>query len=108
MHYWIIALIAAIGAAGGFLNVLFGDMGFHMPKTDQETKTWQPGFLGVVIIGSAAAVGSWATLRAFDLIGPNATPLVFTSGDLANAPVIGFGGSKWFKSEHDKDTLQEA
>ncbi len=108
MHYWIIALIAAIGALGGSVNVFIGESGLHMPGKDPQTHTWQPGFLGVVIVGSVAAVGSWATLRAFDLIGPNATPLLFTTGDVANALVIGFGGAKWFKSEHEKDTLQEA
>jgi len=108
MHYWIIALIASIGAVGGFVNVFIGDSGLHLPRKDPQTKTWQPGFLGVVIVGSVAAVGSWATLRGLDLIGPNATPLPFTTGDFANALVIGFGGAKWFKSEHEKDTLQEA
>lgn len=106
MHYWIIAVIAAIGAAGGFVNVFIGDSGLHWPKT--EDKAWQPGFLGVVIVGSAAAVGSWATLRSFELIGPNAASLVLTTGDVANALVIGFGGAKWFKSESEKDVLQKA
>jgi hypothetical protein len=106
MHYWIIAVIAATGAIGGFVNVFIGDAGLHLPKTDHEV--WQPGFLGVIIVGCAAAVGSWATLSALSLIGPNAAPLVLSTGDLANALVIGFGGAKWFKSESEKDILQKA
>lgn len=106
MHYWIIAVIAAIGAVGGFMNVFIGDAGFHLPRT--EHGVWQPGFLGVVIVGCAAAVGSWATLSALDLVSPHAVPLGFTTGDLANALVIGFGGAKWFKSESEKDVLQKA
>jgi hypothetical protein len=106
MHYWIIAVIAAIGAVGGFMNVLIGDAGLHLPKTDHQV--WQPGFLGVIVVGCVAAVGSWATLSALDLISPHATPLLLTTGDVANALVIGFGGAKWFKSESEKDILQKA
>ena len=59
MHYWIIAVIAAIGATGGFMNVL----SVTADRTAKDRRrVWQPGFLGVVIIGSAAAVGSWATM----------------------------------------------
>ncbi len=106
MHYWIIAVIAAIGAIGGFMNVFIGDSGLHLPRT--EHGVWQPGFLGVVIIGCAAAVGSWATMGALDLVSSHAAPLGLTSGDVANALVIGFGGAKWFKSESEKDILQKA
>ena len=44
----------------------------------------------------------------FDLVSPNAASLGLTSGDVANALVIGFGGAKWFKSESEKDILQKA
>jgi hypothetical protein len=111
MHYWIIAVIAAIGAVGGFMNVFIGDAGFHLPRTEgkgTEHEVWQPGYLGVVVVGCVAALGSWATLSALDLISPHATPLVLTTGDVANALVIGFGGAKWFKSESEKDVLQKA
>jgi|SRR5579872_1876596 len=105
MHYWIIAVIAGIGAVGGFVNVFIGDAGFHLPKT--EDGVWQPGFLGVLIVGGIAALGSWATLKALDLIGQNAQPLPFGTGDIANALVVGFGGAKWFKSETEKNVLQK-
>lgn len=106
MHYWVIGLIAGIGVVGGVMNVFIGDAGFHLPKT--KDGVWQPGFLGVVVVGAIAAVGSWATLKAVDLIGPGATALPFGTGDIANALVIGFGGAKWFKSESEKGALQKA
>ena len=106
MHYWIIVVIAAIGALGGFMNVFIGDAGLHLPRT--EDQVWQPGFLGVVVVGSVAAVGSWAILHTVDLIGPHAAALGLTGGDVANALLIGFGGAKWFKSESEKDILQKA
>src|SRR5689334_7742503 len=106
MHYWIIAIVAAVGAIGGFANVFAGDVGFHLPKT--EDGVWQPGFFGVVIIGAIAGVASWASLKALTLVGPNATPLVLQNGDLANAIIIGFGGAKWLKSESDKNLLRKA
>ena len=105
MHYWIIVVIAGFGAVGGFMNVFIGDAGFHLPKTEDDV--WQPGFIGVVVIGCIAAVGSLATLNSFDLIGPHATALVLNTGDIANALVIGFGGAKWFKSESEKNILQK-
>ena len=105
MHYWVIAVIAGIGAIGGSMNVFLGDAGFHWPKT--EDGVWEPGFLGVVFVGCVAAVGSWATLTTMDLVGPNATALALKTGDIANALVIGFGGAKWLKSESEKDILQK-
>jgi len=105
MHYWIIAVIAGVGAAGGFMNVFIGDAGFHLPKTEDEV--WQPGFIGVVVVGCFAAIGSWATLTTLDLVGPSATALMLKTGDIANALIIGFGGAKWFKSESEKNILQK-
>ena len=108
MHYWVIAIIAAIGAIGGLVNVFLGDTGVSLPKTDPVTNVWRPGFLGVMGIGALAAVGSWAMLNASELIGSSATPLRLVSGEIASALVIGFGGTKWFKSESDKRALKRA
>jgi len=105
MHYWIIGAVAAIGAVGGFVNVFIGDSGFHLPKTEDDV--WQPGFVGIVVVGCIAALGSWATLTPLDLVGPKATALALKTGDIANALIIGFGGAKWFKSESDKKILQK-
>jgi len=65
-----------------------------------------PGFIGIVLIGIAAALGSWASMKAATLIGANATSLTLSTSDIANAMLIGFGGVKWWKSEIEKDILQ--
>jgi len=54
-----------------------------------------------------AALGSWGMAKGFTIIGTATSPLTFSTGDLANALIIGFGGAKWFKSEAEKDTLQK-
>ena len=98
MEYGTIAIIAGIGAIGGFTNVFVGDAGFHLPKTIDGV--WQPGFLGVVFIGAVAAVTSWASLRT-------AQSPSFGYGDIANAIIVGFGGAKWLKSESEKALLRK-
>ncbi|MHB1865663.1 MAG: hypothetical protein ACYCO5_00520 [Acidobacteriaceae bacterium] len=105
MNYWIIAVVAGVGAVGGFANVFAGDAGFHLPQT--EDGVWQPGYLGVVIIGAISALASWASLKTLLLIGSGAGPLSFSTGDLANALIIGFGGAKWLKSEAEKNILRK-
>ena len=105
MHYWIIAVVAVIGAVGGFMNVFIGDAGFHRPK--MEHGVWQPGFSGTMLIGAIAGVGSWASLKALVLVGEGVRPLMFSTGDIANALLVGFGGAKWFKSETEKDIFRK-
>ncbi|MGC9995401.1 MAG: hypothetical protein ABSE79_08760 [Terriglobia bacterium] len=104
LHLWILWIIAACGAAGGFVNVFIGDSGLHLPKI--ENGVFLPGFIGIVLIGIAAALGSWASMKAATLIGANATSLTLSTSDIANAMLIGFGGVKWWKSEIEKDILQ--
>ena len=104
MHLWILWVIAACGAAGGFVNVFIGDSGLHLPKV--ENGVFLPGFIGIVLIGIAAALGSWASMKGATLIGANATSLTLSTSDIANAMLIGFGGVKWWKSEIEKDILQ--
>ena len=104
LNLWIILIILACGAAGGFLNVFIGDSGLHLPKI--ENGVFLPGFIGIVLIGMAAALGSWASMRGATLIGAGAQPLTLSTLDIANALLIGFGGAKWWKSEIEKDILQ--
>ena len=104
MHLWIIWVILACGAAGGFVNVFIGDSGLHLPKV--EHGVFLPGFIGIVCIGMAAALGSWASMNGATLVGAGATPLTLSTIDIANALLIGFGGAKWWKSEIEKDILQ--
>ncbi len=104
MHLWILWVIVACGAAGGFVNVFIGDSGLHLPKI--ENGVFLPGFIGIVLIGMAAALGAWASMKGATLIGAEARPLTLSSMDIANAMLIGFGGVKWWKSEIEKDILQ--
>lgn len=104
MHLWILWIIVACGAAGGFVNVFIGDSGLHLPKI--ENGVFLPGFIGIVMIGMAAALGSWASMKGAVLIGVNTTSLTLSTSDIANAMLIGFGGAKWWKSEIEKDILQ--
>ncbi len=104
MHLWTLWVIVACGAVGGFVNVFIGDSGLHLPKI--ENGVFLPGFIGIVLIGMAAALGSWASMKGATLIGANPTSLTLSTSDIANAMLIGFGGAKWWKSEIEKDILQ--
>ncbi len=106
MNYWVLLAVAGFGALGGFANVFAGDTGFHLPGTNDGI--WRPGFLGVIVIGAIAALASWGSLKSGTLFGGSASTLVFSTGDLANAIIIGFGGAKWLKSESDKTILRKA
>lgn len=102
---WLVFLVGFCGALGGFVNVFIGDNGLHLPKVEQGV--FLPGFLGNVIIGTLAALGSWGAAKAVIVYGAPGPPLTFSTGDIANALMIGFGGAKWFKSETEKAVLQE-
>ncbi len=102
--FWAILLVLVAGAAGGFVNVFIGDSGLHMPR--MENDVFQPGFLGTVLVGALAALGSWGAAKAMTIFGAE-LPLSFSTGDLANALMVGFGGAKWFKSETEKSILQK-
>lgn len=101
---WVILAVLACGAAGSFVNVFIGDSGLHLPMKDQGV--WRPGFIGTVFVGIIAALASWAMAKSAVLLGGNLQPVIFSTGDLANALVVGFGGAKWWKSETEKDVLQ--
>jgi hypothetical protein len=105
MNLWIIGIVALCGAAGEFVNVFIGDSGLHLPKVENDV--FDPGFVGVVFVGMAAAVAAWASLNTGVLIGKDAVALTLSGAQVANAMVIGFGGAKWWKSEGEKDVLQK-
>jgi hypothetical protein len=102
---WVIVIVIVCGAAGGFVNVFIGDSGLHLPKV--ENGVLLPGFLGTVLVGALAALGSWGASKAITIFGTTASALSFSTGDIANALIVGFGGAKWFKSETEKDVLQK-
>jgi hypothetical protein len=103
---WSIVIVIVCGAAGGFVNVFIGDNGLHLPRI--QNGMLEPGFLGTMLVGAAAALGSWGATKAITIFGASAAPLSFSTGDIANALILGFGGAKWFKSENEKDILQRA
>ena len=102
---WAIVIVIVCGAAGGFVNVFIGDSGLHLPKV--ENGILQPGFLGTLLIGALAAVGSWGAAKAITIFGTATPAFTFSTGDVANALMLGFGGAKWFKSETEKTVLQK-
>lgn len=103
---YVILIVLACGAVGGFVNVFIGDSGLHLPRI--ENGVWRPGYIGTVVVGIAAALGAWATAKSAILIGPGVTDVGLSTGDIANALAVGFGGAKWWKSETEKDVLQRA
>ena len=61
-----------------------------------------------MLVGALAALASWGMQKAAVLIGGTAGTLSFSTADMANAIVIGFGGASWFKSQIEKVILQKA
>jgi carbon starvation protein CstA len=102
---WVIVIVIVCGAAGGFVNVFIGDSGLHLPRVENDIL--QPGFLGTVLVGALAALGSWGAAKAIVIFGATTPALNFSTVDITNALLIGFGGAKWFKSETEKDVLQK-
>lgn len=100
-----ITIVTIGGAAGSFVNVLIGDSGLHWPRVENEE--FQPGFLGMVLIGTLAALGSWGAAKALTIFGTDVQAVRFSTGDVASAFLVGFVGAKWFKSETEKDVLQK-
>ena len=102
--FWAILLVLLAGAAGGFVNVFIGYSGLHKPRVENEV--FQPGFLGTILVGALAALGSWGAAKAMTIFGAE-LPISFSTGDVANALLVGFGSAKWFKSETEKNVLQK-
>src|SRR5262245_22297672 len=73
---WMIVIVIVSGAVGGFVNVFIGDSGLHLPKV--ENGVFQAGFLGTVIVGALAALGSWGAAKAIVIFGaPAGTAVTF-------------------------------
>jgi hypothetical protein len=101
MHDLVVDLIAVAvcGALGGFVNVFIGDSGLHLPTIEQGI--FRPGYIGVVLVGLAAAVGAWLATQASVLTGNlvPSPPVTLRLSELSTALIVGFGGARWFKSE---------
>lgn len=88
------ALIASLGAFGGLLHCLLFD-GFKSWRYDDETKVFQPGWIGTLVIGAGAAIvvfalyGPWATkILAIDL--KSDIPVAQIAGSI----IVGISGSQ--------------
>jgi len=51
-------LVTLLGAIGGLVNS-FHSGEFHLPCMDKKAGIWRPGWLGVVVVGAAAAIIVW-------------------------------------------------
>ncbi len=106
--FWLIAVVSAVGAVGGFLNsVVSGEL--HFPRTDTKAKVWRPGWVGNILAGAGAAFVSWALngpLGGLDFFQLTAAELHFTPAQAASALLIGFGGGRFLTGEARRLILQ--
>jgi len=82
--------------------------GQRMALADERSWDFSARLLGNMLVGALAALASWGMQKAAVLIGGTAGTLSFSTADMANAIVIGFGGASWFKSQIEKVILQKA
>lgn len=121
MEFWqVLLVVAAAGAIGGVVAALLSeDRGFALPtKVTEATGTIiRPGFVGLIMIGAAAAALSWSLYGPFadkPVIGgpqtevPEAGNFGITPAALAGAVLVGTSGSKWLASQVDKALLKQA
>jgi hypothetical protein len=101
----VIAMIVLMGGLGSLVSAFVGDSGWHLPVV--ESGIFRPGYLGNMLVGGLAALASWGMQKAAVLIGTAPSALTFTTADMANAIVIGFGGASWFKCQIEKIILQK-
>ena len=107
---WVIILwIAAAGCLGGFTNaILSGEL--QLPKKDEETNVYRPGWIGNVIIGGIAALVFWGLYGPFSnaaLVGEGADmPISLKIGELFGSVVTGIGGGRLLMNEVDKKALR--
>lgn len=95
MSIWgLVGLIALLGAVGGIANsAISGE--FVLPRFDRKRRTWRPGWIGNVVVGSIAAVvigGMYGTLS--QVVINNGEPVLpkLTISQLIGAVVVGLGG----------------
>lgn len=103
--YHVMGWIVLMGGLGSLVSGFVGDSGWHLPVNDHGI--FRPGYLGNMLVGGLAALASWGMQKAAILIGSTPVVLTFSTADMANAIVIGFGGASWFKSQIEKTILQK-
>jgi len=109
MHDLVVDLsaVAVCGALGGFVNVFIGDSGLHLPEI--QDGIFRPGYMGVVFVGAAAALGAWLATQGATLADSwnSSTAVTLRLSELSTAIVVGFGGARWFKSEGETTVLRK-
>jgi hypothetical protein len=123
--FGLLAVVAGAGGVGGVVAALLSDdKGFWYPQKVKEATgvIFRPGFLGLILVGAAAAALSFA------LYGPLASETVvggpesvddaiaqddgedfgLTLAALGGAFLVGMGGSKWLSSQVDSKLLKDA
>jgi hypothetical protein len=111
MNPWICAvLIATAGGLGGVVNALLTDNGFALPQ--YRHGIWCPGVIGNIIVGTFAALSSWAFYGsgAGVELGQTTERMLVSLrlSALAGAFLVGVVGAKWITSETDKQLLKES
>ena len=102
--------VFAAGALGGFVNAMFSENGFVLPKKETSDKITivRPGFSGNILVGGVAALVSWGLygpLAAVSILGSKTggeATISLTLSALAGAVLIGVGGARWLTNEVDK------
>jgi hypothetical protein len=109
MHDFVVDLsaVAVCGALGGFVNVFIGDSGLHLPEI--QDGIFRPGYIGVVFVGTAAALGAWLATQGGSFVDSlhNSAGVTLRLSELSTAIVVGFGGARWFKSEGETTVLRK-
>lgn len=118
---WLTLIVATAGGLGGIVAALISeDKGFIRPKRVKDAKgvVFRPGFIGLILVGAAAAAISWGMYGPFvDAVaigGPDPLPgeakedeYGITLGALAGAVLVGASGGKWISSQVDKVLLKQ-
>jgi len=97
-------LVLLLGGLGGLVNC-FHSGEFHLPQTDKKAGIWRPGWVGVVVVGAAAALVVWglygpAGSYIFNADTPQKIPI--TVSQIINSLLVGFGGGRFLHMAVEK------
>jgi fluoride ion exporter CrcB/FEX len=113
----VILAITIAGAIGGLINAFLSDNGFVLPK-QEVTSTgflWRPGYLGNILVSTAAAIISWGLYGPYSTYvliagtsetAQSAVKLELSIANLVGALLVGVAGSRWLTSEVDKNLMK--
>lgn len=101
-------MIAVMGAIGGLANCTHSKE-FHLPHADKKARTWRPGWVGNVLLGSVAAVVVWGIYGPFalyDFFDPKPVEFHLTLTQLASSLLTGISGSRILTLESQKAIIE--